>query len=187
VSVADDTEAILRVRDGDRDAYAVLVEHHQEAAFRAAFLVLRDAHAAEDIAQEAFVRAYRSLDRFRHEEPFRPWLLRIVTNLALNEARSRSRRGRLLERIGLFSKADADPPMDALLASNEDASSVLRAIDRLKEQERLVLYLRYFLALDEREMSATLQVLPGTVKSRLHRASQSLREIIERDFPELRP
>src|SRR5215211_2025445 len=97
-SCLSDSEAILRAREGDGSAYAALVTNHQESAFRAAFLVLRDASAAEDIAQEAFVRAYRELRRFRAGESFRPWLLRIVTNLALNQKRAGGRRTALFER-----------------------------------------------------------------------------------------
>ena len=72
---------------GDAASFGALVERYQEPAFHAAYLLLRDASAAEDVAQEAFVRAYRQLHTFRRDAPFRPWLLRIVQNLALNELR----------------------------------------------------------------------------------------------------
>ena len=96
----DDDGAVRAARDGDRDALAALVARYQEVAFRAAFLITRDPAAAEDIAQEAFLRAYGALASFRIGEPFRPWLLRIVTNLALNAVRSRGRRQGLLARFG---------------------------------------------------------------------------------------
>lgn len=76
----DEAAAVERALAGDREAFGALVERHQEVAFRAAYLIVRDAQAAEDVAQEAFVRAYRELPRFRVGEPFRPWLLRIVQN-----------------------------------------------------------------------------------------------------------
>jgi RNA polymerase sigma-70 factor, ECF subfamily len=181
-----ETEAIASARRGDPAAYAVLVRAHQEVACRAAYLVVRDAHLAEDVTQEAFVRAYSQIGRFREGTPFRPWLLRIVTNLALNEARARRRRIGVLER---FSRAwrpqDVPPPEEPLLAS-EEARSVWRAMEQLAAEDRIVLQMRYFLELSEKEMATALAKPPGTVKSRLHRAMGRLREVIERDFPELR-
>jgi len=185
-SCLSDSEAILRAREGDGSAYAALVTNHQESAFRAAFLVLRDASAAEDIAQEAFVRAYRELRRFRAGESFRPWLLRIVTNLALNEKRAGGRRTALFERAGRLQADTTEPAPDELVVSDEQAVAVWRAVDRLDDGDRLVLYLRYFLDLNEKEMAVAIGKPAGTVKSRLHRAGRRLREIIERDYPELR-
>ena len=86
--------------EGATAAFGELVERYQEVAFRAAWLITRDAQDAEDVAQEAFVKAYRQLHTFRQGEPFRPWLLRIVQNQALNTVRSRSRRHGLFERGG---------------------------------------------------------------------------------------
>ena len=88
---SSDVEAVRQSSDGDASASGQLVAQHQQAAFRAAYLILRDAQAAEDIAQEGFVSAYSQQSRFRTDDPFRPWLLRIVTNLALNEVRRRKR------------------------------------------------------------------------------------------------
>ena len=86
----EDAAAINAVRNGDAEAYAAVVERYQDVAFRTAYLVVRDAATAEDVAQEGFIRAYQQLDRFRIQEPSRPWLLRIVTNLALKEACART-------------------------------------------------------------------------------------------------
>lgn len=184
--VLSDAEAVASTRQGDTSAYAVLVGHHQEVAFRAAYLILRDAAAAEDVAQESFVRAYRELGRFRVGEPFRPWLLRIVTNLALNEARSRGRRAGLVERFASLLTREPAPSPESLVDTADESASVAAAMNQLDAKDRLVLYLRYFLELDEREMSIALNKPAGTVKSRLFRASRRLRQIIERDYPELR-
>jgi RNA polymerase sigma factor (sigma-70 family) len=181
-----DAEAITQALEGDSDAFGVLVAHHQEAAFRAAYLVTRNADDAADVAQEAFVRAYAQLHRFRIDEPFRPWLLRIVTNLALNERRSQGRRLGLLERAGRLLAREPEPPAEALVTTNEEARTVWEAINRLRSDDRLILYLRYFLDLSEQEMAHVIDKAPGTVKSRLSRASQRLRELIERDYPQLR-
>ena len=181
----NETQAIERAAAGDAASFGTLVEQYQEVAFRAAYLIVRDAAAAEDVAQDAFVRAYRQLYTFRRGEPFRPWLLRIVTNLALNEVRSRTRRTGLLGRIGVFAERSAEAPHDAVSAT-DDASTLLRAISELPEDDRVVLHLRYYLELPEREIAAAIGKPTGTVKSRLHRAGRRLRNIIEAKYPQLR-
>ncbi len=146
---------------------------------------MRDAAAAEDVAQEAFIRAYRGLKSFREDEPFRPWLLRIVTNLSLNEVRARSRRFRLFKRTRVLTEPAVEAPSTAS-ESREEASDVLRAVNELPLDDRVVLYLRYFVELPEREIADAIGKAPGTVKSRLHRASGRLRELIEAKYPHLR-
>lgn len=180
----DEAQTIAAAARGDTAAFGTLVERYQELAFRAAYLVVRDAAAAEDVAQDAFVRAFRQLHTFRHREPFRPWLLRIVTNLALNEVRARSRRIGLLGRIGMFADRSADPP-DAAVAASDEASRLLRAIGELPHDDRVILHLRYYLELPEREIAAVIGKPAGTVKSRLHRAGRRLRAVIEARYPEL--
>src|ERR671938_805710 len=91
----EETKLAERARAGDTAAYERLVRMHQAVAFRAAYLVTGDAPEAEDATQEAFVKAYRALDRFRPGAPFRPWLLAIVTNEARNRRRSAGRRAKL--------------------------------------------------------------------------------------------
>lgn len=182
--LTDESGAIERARQGDAASFGMLVERHQQVAFRTAYLVVRDAAAAEDVAQDAFIRAYRQLHTFRAGEPFRPWLLQIVTNLALNEVRSRTRRTGLFSRIGMFAPRAADPPDDAV-ATSDEASTLLRAINQLPLDDRVVLYLRYFVELPEREIAVAIGTPAGTVKSRLHRASGRLRALIETKYPEL--
>lgn len=184
-ALLDEAEAIARSLEGDAGAFGVLVERHEQAAFRAAWLILRDAGLAEDVAQEAFVRAYRQIGRFRQGAPFRPWLLRIVTNLALNEARARGRRAGLLSRAASVLSHDAAPSPHAQAVAEDDASALLRAIGELPEEDRVVLHLRYFLDLPEREIAAVIGKPAGTVKSRLHRAGRRLRAVVEEKYPQL--
>lgn len=181
-----DTEAIAAARRGDHEAFCALVARYQEVAFRTAFLVVRDAALAEDVAQEAFVRAYQNLGSFREGEPFRPWVLRIVTNLALNEVRSRSRRRGLIERVARF-RQETQPAPEREAELDEERQLLWHAINELREEDRVVLYLRYFLDLPEREIALAIGHPPGTVKSRLNRASGRLRQVIERGYPGLRP
>ena len=182
---SSEAEALLQARNGDASAFGLLVRSHQEAAFRAAYLILHDAQAAEDAAQEGFVRAYRQLHRFREEDPFRPWLLRIVTNLALNETRRRKRGLALLERFGRQAPQTVPGP-ERITAASEETRDVWQAINRLPADDRLILYLRYFLELSEAEMARVIGKAPGTVKSRLHRAGRRLRAVIEKEYPHLR-
>jgi RNA polymerase sigma-70 factor (ECF subfamily) len=185
-ATATDAEAVAAARRGDQDAFCALVARYQEIAFRAAYLVLRDAGLAEDTAQEAFVRAYHALASFREGEPFRPWVLRIVTNLALNEARARNRRRGLLDRVARF-RREPHSGVDREAELDEERALLWRAINELREEDRVVLYLRYFLELPEREIALAIGHPPGTVKSRLSRASGRLRDVIERRYPALRP
>jgi RNA polymerase sigma-70 factor (ECF subfamily) len=182
----DEDAQVEAARHGDADAFAALVGRHQEVAFRAAYLVVRDAATAEDVAQEGFVRAYQNLRSFRAGEPFRPWLLRIVTNLALNDVRARGRRLGLLERFGR--QPEAQPPRpDALAIEGEEHALLLAAINELAPDDRLVLYLRWFLELPEIEIARVIGKAPGTVKSRLSRAGGRLRAVIETRYPALHP
>jgi RNA polymerase sigma-70 factor (ECF subfamily) len=184
-ALVDERALVAAACGGDAVSFGALVERYQQPAFRAAWLLLRDAQAAEDVAQEAFVRAYKQMHRFRADAPFRPWLLRIVQNLALNELRSRQRRGGLVERIGIFAPRAIEAPHAKVVAADESAR-LLRAIDELPPDDRTVLHLRYFLELPEREIAEAIGRPAGTVKSRLHRASQRLRVIIETKYPDLR-
>jgi RNA polymerase sigma-70 factor (ECF subfamily) len=161
-----------------------LVLTHQEGAFRFAYLFLGDPRQAEDVAQEAFLRAFRSLDRFDPERPFRPWLLSITANLAKNQRRSI---GRYLAAIGRLVRESpgAEYGLESGIQNRLDSQALWQAVQRLDPNDQQVIYLRYFLDLSVAETSETLGVAEGTVKSRLHRALSRLRTIIERNFPGL--
>ena len=176
----EESELVERARRGDVDAYEQIVQAHQTLAFRTAYLVLGDAGEAEEAAQEAFVKAYRALGRFRRGAPFRPWVLQIVANEARNRRRSSGRRARLELRLAAESPSGgaAPSPEGALLAA-ERRATLAAALAELREEERLVIGLRYFLDLSEAETAAALGVRPGTVKSRLSRALGHLREHAE--------
>ena len=183
----DDSDLVAAALAGERDAFAELVGRYQQVAFRAAYLIVRDGGAAEEATQDGFVRAYQSLRTFRLGEPFRPWLLRIVTNLALNQVRSRSRRMGLFERVRDARPAGSEPAAEQTMLATEQQRLLWRAIRELPEDDRMVLYLRYFLELPEKEIAIVIGKAPGTVKSRLNRAGGRLRGVIEERYPGLRP
>jgi RNA polymerase sigma factor (sigma-70 family) len=172
----DDEELVERARRGDMQAYGDLVQRYQEVALRTALVVGADAQEAEDAAQEAFVKAYRALGRFRQGAPFRPWLLRIVANEARNRRRSAGRRAGLAVRVAEDRPSiDAAPSPEAAVLARETRSSLLEAMGRLGGDDRLVLAYRYFFELSEAEMADALGVPRGTIKSRLSRAMSRLR------------
>jgi RNA polymerase sigma-70 factor (ECF subfamily) len=171
-------ELVLRAQHGDARAFELLVDEHREVAFRVAVVIAGNAAEAEDAAQEALVKAWRALGRFRADEPFRPWLLAIVANEARNRRRGAGRRARLLARSGRDQlSGDAAPSPEDIAVAAEERSTLLAELWSLPEDARLVLACRYLLDLSEAETAAALRVRPGTVKSRTARALDRLREI----------
>ncbi len=184
---------IHQARQGDGAGWAELVGQHQQAVFRLAYLLVGDADAAEDVAQEAFIRAYQALDRFDVNRPLRPWLLRITANLARNQRRSVGRYFAAIQRL-IRAEPEAafapiQPTLDrgqAGLVERERAHTLWQAVRRLGPAEQEIIYLRYFLEMSEAETAAALAIAPGTVKSRTHRALARLRAVVAREFPTLR-
>jgi RNA polymerase sigma factor (sigma-70 family) len=177
---ADEDALVERARRGDAVAYAGLVERYQQVAFRIAYVVLSSAAEAEDAAQEAFIKAYYALPRFRIGAAFRPWLLQIVANQAKNQRRAGGRRGDLLLRATAEERPSGDaapsPEVDALLEERRQA--LLTAVNGLRDEDRLVVAYRYFFELSEGEMAGALGCARGTVKSRLSRALGRLRQVV---------
>jgi RNA polymerase sigma-70 factor, ECF subfamily len=171
-----ETELVDRAKAGDAAAYEEIVRAHQAIAFRTAYLIAGNEADAQESAQDGFVKAYRSLGRFRSGAPFRPWLLRIVANEARNRRRSAGRRqGLALRAAADAAPGDAAPSPEAAFVDAERRRELLAAIGRLGDDHRLVLTCRYFLDLSEEETAAALGVRRGTVKSRLARALERLR------------
>jgi len=180
---------VARARRGDPSAWVALVGEHQQAVFRLAYLMLGDADDAEDVAQDAFVRAYRALGTFDTDRPLRPWLLGIAANLARNRQRAAGRYRAALERFfgadRRVAAGDATTSVTETVAARDEARLLWQAVRRLEPPDQEVLYLRYFLELSESETASSLGVAPGTVKSRSHRALIRLREVVGREFPAL--
>ena len=141
---------------------------------RTAFAVGGSESEAEDVTQEAFVKAFKALPRFREGAPLRPWLMQIVANEARNRRRSRGRRERLAVRVAAQAGGDPGSPEDLALGALS-ASELRAALARLDDRDRTVIAFRYFAGLSEVEAAAALGVPAGTVKSRLSRALERLR------------
>lgn len=172
----EEAELVGLARRGDIDAYEELVRRYEDVAFRTAYVITGNSSDAQEVAQDAFVKAHAALGRFRTDAPLRPWLLRIVANEARNRRRAAGRRQGLSLRLARDRGPDgaAPSPEEAFLA-HERRGALLSAIDRLGEEDRLVITCRYLLELAEAETAATLNWPVGTVKSRLWRALGRLR------------
>jgi len=183
----EDTELVRLARRGDVGAYEELVRRYQEIAVRTAYVVAGAAEA-QDAAQEAFVKAYRALDRFRDDAPFRPWLLRIVANEAINRRRSARRQAGLALRAAAAVDGaaegrladDAAPSPEGAALAQEGRRELIAAINELRPEDRLLIAYRYWFELTEAEMAAALGCPTGTVKSRSSRALARLRATLER-------
>ena len=164
---------IKAAQGGSEQALEHLYRRHWPWAHRAAYLVVHDAAAAEDIAQEAFLAAIRSLDRFDRRRPFGPWLNRIVVNRAIDWARARS----------LRSETGADPAIEGSIAGQPDPSDpsaavysdeVVGALRTLSPEQRALIVLRYLLEYTPGEIAQALGLPRGTVNSRLRRGLDRL-------------
>lgn len=158
------------------EAYGELVTRYQALAQRTAYVITRDPDTAEDAAQEAFVKAYRALGRFRSGAPLRPWLLRIVANEALNRAKAASRQRQVDLSMAEAQASDPAGSPEAHALATERREMLLRALNEMREDDRIVIAYRYFFELSEAEMAESLGIARGTVKSRLSRAMARLRE-----------
>jgi RNA polymerase sigma-70 factor (ECF subfamily) len=146
-------------------------------AFRVAYSVLRQREDAEDVAQDAFAKAYRSFHQLRERERFRSWLVRMTWRMALDRQRSNRRRQAHVAEAGLQTRLDQPVETTAeLVAARERAEHLWKAIEALPEKLRLVVVLAGIEGHDMHEVSALLEVPEGTVKSRLFLARKDLKE-----------
>ena len=170
ITPAEERELVSHAQRGDAAAFAALVRPHEEIAFRLAYVITGSAAEAEDATQDALLKAWRALGRFRRDAPFRPWLLRIVANESRNRRRSAGRRTRLALRVA-HERPPADEPVDR--------SGLLEALNELPPESQAVLACRYLLGLSEHETAVALGLRHGTVKSRTSRALDRLRELYD--------
>jgi RNA polymerase sigma-70 factor, ECF subfamily len=171
----DEASLVRQARRGSADAAEALVRRHWDGAHRAAFLIVHDAGAAEDIAQEAMLAAMRSIDRFDRRRPFRPWLHRIVVNRSLDWLRARQRRPEVSAEVTGPAPGAAQPDERAHGLSDE----VMAALGALDPDERALVVLRHLLGYRSTELASMLDLPPATVRTRLARALKRLRALLE--------
>jgi RNA polymerase sigma factor (sigma-70 family) len=178
LSHAGDAELLARAVRGDHEAYASLVRPHEGVAYRVAAAITGRSADAEEAMQNAFVKAYRSLHRFRSGAPFRPWLLKIVVREAHNVLRAERRHTRLGARAAEQHRPDAPGPDEALIAQ-EEIETVLGALGRLPGPDRVALALRYFAELPDADAAALLGTTAQAYRVRLVRARRRLQALLE--------
>lgn len=174
--VVVDGDLLAACRSGDPEAFAELVVRTQRQVFTLACRLVGDRTEAEDVAQEAYLRVYRSLGGFREDARFETWLYRVVTNTAMTYLRRRGRFGRLL--------ADGDepaPPQPGPLLADRaaDRDEVKRGLAELTPGLRTVLVLKEMYGLSCKEIGEEMGITEGAVKVRLHRARKRLKDVIQ--------
>jgi len=169
----DETFLLARARQGDLAAFETVVRRYQRRVYGVALRIVRAHDVADDVAQEAFVRAWRSLDRFELGRPFGPWVCRIAANLAVNYVRSpRAREEGLPEGYGETRSSDPGP-LGAVL--DTEAREVLdEAMNGLSPEQRAVFVLRTVEEMSYEEIAGALGISQGTVMSRLFRGRERL-------------
>jgi RNA polymerase sigma-70 factor, ECF subfamily len=163
---------VREAQTGSHEAMEELFRAHWSRAHRAAYLIVHDAAAAEDIAQEAFLAAIRALDRFDRRRPFGPWLHRIVVNRAIDWARARALRREVAEPV------ESEAPPEHPLAWSDEVVEALAALD---PDQRAAVVLRHLLEYTPGEIADLLEVPRGTVNSRLRRALDRLAAQLEEE------
>jgi len=167
------SELVRLARDGDRDAYDILVTESVDAMYRIARLILRDYDSAADAVQEALVRCWRDLPRLREPDRFDAWLNRILLRAITDESRRRRRVLRLTV-LPLAMQPDASGEL-------ADRDEVARIFGRLSIEHRTIVVLHHYLGMTTDEAASVIGIPAGTAKSRLHYATEALRAALDAD------
>jgi RNA polymerase sigma-70 factor (ECF subfamily) len=182
----DDTLLVREAQRGNRAAFEELVRHYDQAVLRLAMHLTGSEHEAQDIYQDAFLKAYKSVGNFRFECSFYTWIYRIVTNLCLDHLRKRSSRQRDLTTT-LSPDGETEEVVDRMPDQRPSASPernfagrelrlmIVRALDRLSPRERMVFELKHYHGLKLRTVATILNTTEGTIKNTLFRATHKLR------------
>jgi RNA polymerase sigma-70 factor (ECF subfamily) len=177
---------IERCRSGDTDAFEELISPYMQKAYETAYRMCGNHADAEDIAQEAIIKAYRALTKFDGRSAFSTWLYRIISNTVIDMARSRSRRpAASLDIIG--DRCDPDPDGNPVeyAETNLLQDEIQSALLKLSSAQRAILIMRDIHDYSYQEIAQMLGISIGTVKSRVHRGRTALQRIIRRNFPDL--
>lgn len=179
-----DSDLITRAAGGDPAAFQMLVERHRSMVYRVAYQFAGNHHDAEDIAQDVFVKVYRSLERFRHDAQLTSWLYRIVMNACIDHRRRQVAAGPVPspeEAEAVLANAAAESPGPEAHAYAGELGQLLQAeIGRLPDGQRIVFIMRHYHELKLGEIAEALGLAEGTVKRQLHAAVHRLRQALAR-------
>lgn len=176
----EDRRLIEQAASGDRRAFGELVTRYQRRLFRFVFMLLKSKDAADDIVQDAFINAWQALGTFEPDKPFYPWLSTIARNLALNRLKREARMQPASEMEEEFERIPelAPNPLDKIIEKENDRVFA-QAVMSLPEQYRTVFVLRMIEKMPYEKIAEQLNISPGTVDSRLHRARAKLMEMLK--------
>jgi RNA polymerase sigma-70 factor (ECF subfamily) len=179
MAAARERELIEQVQQGDLEAYGEVIREYQTSVFNVCLRVLGNIQEAEDLAQEAFLRAYRNISQYDPSRPFGPWVRVLAANLCYNHLKkARLIRVELEDERGYANRGPLRGP-EASLEIAEEYHDLYQQIWQLPENQRVALELRHFQDLSYQEMSAVMNVPLNTVRSHLYRARRKLAELLE--------
>lgn len=174
---------IRQVKNGDQNAFSEIVELYKDKVYILCYRMLGNSHEAEDIAQEAFIRAYMNIDSYNIDKKFSTWLYRIATNLSIDRIRKKKPDFYLdaevkgTEGLTMYSQVASDTPLpEDEVESLELQQSVQEEILKLPEKYRAVIVLKYIEELSLKEISDILGLPISTIKTRIHRGREALRK-----------
>lgn len=178
----EESQAIALIKKGDLMGLEVLVRRHQVEAVHAAYMIVGDRFLAEDIAQASFLKAAEKIHQFKDGRPFRPWILRIVTNDAL-KASLRARRDLSLDATQELDESlawlrDTNPGPEELAATAENQQMIWEALQQLTPKQRAAIVMRYFLDMKDREIAQELDRPLSSIKWSIHAAKGRLRSLL---------
>jgi RNA polymerase sigma-70 factor (ECF subfamily) len=184
----EDHALVAQVKAGQTQSYGELVRRYQDRIFNTCWRICGHLEDARDLTQDAFLKAFESLDGYREESGFYTWIFRVATNLAISHRRSAGRKRALLDGQANVIRSQADAlvrRMEQSVADTSDdardaATRVAALLQTLDDEQRAVVVLRDIEGFDYQQIGAILDVPTGTVKSRLHRARMALRDAIVR-------
>lgn len=183
-------ELVALAKQGDQDAFAQLVQANQNKIYSLALRMTGNPEDGADLAQEAFLKAWRSLPTFQEESSFSTWLYRLTSNLCIDFLRKEKRRKAAVTTISLDDDEEDSPPMEVAdhrftpeteVERRELRAAMSRALHSLSDEHRRILILREVEGLSYTEIAEALELEEGTVKSRIARARISLRNILQKD------
>lgn len=175
-----DNEIIRRVREGDLQAFGILVDKYQHMVYTLAVRVVKNREVAEEVAQDAFVKAFEALEGFKGESKFSTWLYRIAYYRALDVNDREKRKWKIAHEVGVedTAMASANNTWSALM-EQERGEFIKKVLDSLAEEDRIVLSLHYLQELSLKEVGEIMGLQPNTVKIRLYRARQRMLTFIQ--------
>lgn len=184
----NEIELIQQLRNGDEQAFKLLVETYQDMVFNTAIGIVQNAEDAEDVAQEVFIKVFHSIHSFKGESKLSTWMYRITLSSALDHVRSRKSKKRFAFLQRLF--GNGNEPLHEVpdfyhpgvaLDQKENAAKLFKAIDKLPESQKIAFTLHKLENLSYQEISEVMKTSVSAVESLMHRAKQNLRKMLEKE------